>query len=149
MSRPPNIFDLTARVSDNRFEEVIRDAVNRGVDINMGDSFGGIYDTLLHKAVLAENIHRARILLRHGANPNVKNRFGGSLTPLHEAVRNRSAEMSDLLLQYGADVNSQTSNLDTPLYYAVRNNNTQIAALLIRHGANVNITNKAGKSPFS
>ncbi|KAF2136062.1 uncharacterized protein K452DRAFT_292715 [Aplosporella prunicola CBS 121167] len=59
--------------------------------------------------------------------------FGGR--PLHEACLLADTEIAELLIDFGADVNSTNSLGRTPLHQAADANNTEIATLLIRRGA--------------
>src|ERR1019366_10425439 len=70
--------------------------------------------TPLGAAANQSNVPAAEILLKHGANPNVRNRNG--VTPLHWAAYGRAdRKVFELLLKAKADPNVRSSNGKTPL----------------------------------
>jgi ankyrin repeat protein len=56
----------------------------------------------------------------------------------------RRADVVELLLEYGANVNVQDNDKKTPLHIACCKNDFKIAELLLEHGANVNVQSKKG-----
>jgi hypothetical protein len=76
-----------------------------------------------------------RLLLEHGADPNMENTNGD--TPLLISSNNGHTEISKLLLEHGADPNIENTN--TPLNLAAVKGHTEIAKLLLEHGAEPNI----------
>lgn len=72
--------------------------------------------TLLVVAVINDNLEMARLLLDHGANPNLKSKDG--LTPLMEA---HSRELVKLLAEYGADPNVTDGRFKAIEYYIADN----------------------------
>lgn len=86
-------------------------------------------------------------LLNRGANINAKAAANFSETPLHFAASNGHAEVAKILIERGANVNSQTSNLTAyhggPLLWLHRHRpcdeeSKKIARMLIEAGADVN-----------
>jgi len=67
---------------------------------------------------------------------------------LHWTVLGGHLQATELLLNYGAKVNSKDEDGDTPMHYACRNNNTDIITLLLNNGASPNIANKYGELPM-
>ena len=106
----------------------------------------------------------ARILLEHGADPNSKSQKGE--TPLHMLFRNRERTFSylfprrrlhayipfqdfaQLLLNHGADVNSQDKAHVTPLHWAMRHTTSDVARILLEHGADPNSKSQDGETPL-
>jgi ankyrin repeat protein/HEAT repeat protein len=80
-----------------------------------------------------------RMLLKHGANPNVATDREGA-TPLHMAVLVRHRAAAEALLAGGADPNTRAMNSDhgTALHIASRQGDLDMAELLLKHGADVN-----------
>lgn len=72
--------------------------VDRGANVNASSLRSG--DTALHAAVEAGSINLVRFLLKHGANPSIKN-FQG-VSPLDLAARQNRTAISKLLRSYGA-----------------------------------------------
>lgn len=56
-------------------------------------------------------------------------------TPLHVAVQKGNKALAQLLVEYGANVNAETSSHDTPLDLAYHNNDVNIARFLLENGA--------------
>lgn len=57
------------------------------------------------------------------------------ITPLHEAAQHNNAQMTDLLLAYGARIDARSSDGRTPLHGAVMLRCHTSAAVLLEHGA--------------
>jgi len=55
-------------------------------------------------------------------------------TPLHDAAMRDHKEITELLIDAGADVNAENENGDTPLDMAIQLKHTEIADLLRKHG---------------
>lgn len=120
--------------------------IRRGAKINAVARDGY---TPLYKAVMNNKLEMAKLLLLHGANPNViSNKSLNSLSPLAVAVSTGgygNAAMVELLLAHGANANVVSTYGTTPLHYACQ---AKIAALLIDHGANVNALGAADVTPL-
>lgn len=95
---------------------------------------GGIqpmYDTPLIEA-LGQEPEMTRVLLEHGADPNMPNSQG--VTPLLAAAQSGKLEATRLLLARGAKVDEAGKMRHTPLYYARRHKHADVAALLQQAG---------------
>jgi ankyrin repeat protein len=86
----------------------------------------------VHWAVLADRSDLVELLLRAGANPNVKNRYG--VTPLSVACENGNATIVEALLKAGGDPNVALASGETPLMTAARTGNSAAVRLLLAHG---------------
>ena len=107
--------------------------VNAGADVNAPQPDG---TTPLHWAAYQNDAELVKVLLAHGAKPDVDNSLGSA--PLAEAVKVANAEIVGLLLKAGANVDAANADGETALMLASRNGIVPIAQLLLRHGANVN-----------
>mmetsp|Transcript_25542 Transcript_25542/g.51915 ORF Transcript_25542/g.51915 Transcript_25542/m.51915 type:complete len:190 (+) Transcript_25542:162-731(+) len=58
------------------------------------------------------------------------------ITPLHAAINSKSADCVSLLLDAGADFESQTDTGERPVHLAIRRTDIEILKLLLRRGAN-------------
>lgn len=105
-------------------------------------------DTPLHLAAAAQDATAARTLLRHGADPNARNRRGA--TPLHYAcdarprsVGTSSAASSGLLIEAlvrgGAELDAEDKAGVTALHRAVRGRNVAAVQELLALGARPNL----------
>ncbi|KAJ8129715.1 hypothetical protein O1611_g3915 [Lasiodiplodia mahajangana] len=71
-------------------------------------------------------------------------------SPLSVAARNaKNPLLAKRLLDFGANVNSCTTDGRTPLFHAAKNNDTRLAILLLEYGANINYISVAGESPLT
>lgn len=69
-------------------------------------------------------------------------------TPLHAAAGEGQAEIIELLIKYGADVNAKTTTGITPLHDAARNGCKKCVEILLHKGANVNARTDSGDTPL-
>ncbi|CAG8791792.1 14176_t:CDS:2, partial [Racocetra persica] len=69
-------------------------------------------------------------------------------TALHYASQNGYLEIIDILLENGAEVNSEEKNKLTPLHAAISNNHKEIAKKLLGKGANPKARDSSGNSPL-
>lgn len=117
--RPHQIIPLQVLVEPGKLKQV--------TDVN--ELFYG--RTLLHHAVLKGNLKLAQTLLEHRADVSVKDRDGQ--TPLFVACSIRSKESYDfckLLVDNGADCNSQHFGGTTPFHRALERQFLNIVELL-------------------
>lgn len=148
----------------NRKLEIVKYLVDK-TDIN-----NKYNDTLLHLAVCSGELDVAKYLVSRGVDINAKSKFlplhlsslrgldivgyffkkaasaeGGYYeTPLHYAVFHGNLEITEYLIEKGADVNARNRNSDTPLHHAVLMGKVDIAKILLKHNANVNARNNWG-----
>ena len=85
-----------------------------------------------------------KVLLEASANPNLADEDTGG-TPLIYAVESGDVETASLLLEAGADINSQNITGKTALMKAAEFGNVEIAKTLLQSGADINIKNHEGK----
>ena len=71
-------------------------------------------------------------------------------TPLLVAIEEGDEEITELLLNGGADPNTQNTSLNiNPLHLAIKQNNMTIVRLLLKHNADVTITDYEMRSPLT
>jgi ankyrin repeat protein len=90
--------------------------------------------TLLHDMAFTGDIHKARLLLDHGADINAIDDEYQS-TPLAYAAHWGKQEMVRLLLERGADPNKSGAPWATPLAWARKKGHAEIETDLERAGA--------------
>ena len=107
---------------------------------------------LLYWAVYNGNRAVTRFLLKLGANPNgLANSHSISLTPLHVAVNRKEdcPELSQLLIEYGSDVNASDENGYQALHMSSGLGHTETVKCLVAHTkTNINGVNGLGLTPL-
>ncbi len=126
-------------------KEIIKDAINNGLDINQECNFGYWSELPLHEAVRHEkNISIIKLLLDNGAKVNLKNAREECL--LHKAA---DIKVVDFLLSKGCDPNLQNARGQTALhYFLTRQSGLVISKLLLAHGARCDIKDRHGDTPL-
>jgi ankyrin repeat protein len=125
--------------------EIARMLLEHKADVN---ALGIEGSTPLHKASQGsqscggglEMVQLVRLFLDNGADPHVRDDNGS--TPLHFAVSKGHLEVTRMLLELKADVNSFNGEGLTPLQRALegpREGYPDFMRLLLDHGANVNV----------
>ncbi len=107
-------------------------------------------------------IQCVKLILEHGANPNL-GRVNTLETPLHHALANdASAELIALLIQHGADMNAATipglysynyfgntpTRGETPLHRAAAYASKETVEMLLNAGADRSETDGNGNTPY-
>jgi len=130
-----NIFE-TARLGDlNRLVHSIQKQKQLFQTNGEGQS-------LLHLAVLSNNIKAVLYLLNKGLNIDAED--NDSLTPLIVAMsHSRYLNVAILLLDRHATLEHVSNKGHSALSVAIRNNNPEGATMLIKRGANINIADNA------
>lgn len=125
------------------FSEITPLFLDYGIDVNRPNSLG-IYP--LGIVCKEENLEEARLLLAHGANPNVQSK---GLTPLAYTCINNSFAIAKELISYGADVNLETNEGIHPLFFLMnetRKRNNEFIQYLIDQGADLYCKDDYGNS---
>ena len=95
----------------------------------------------LHLAVWVEHEEITDLLLKNGADINIRARDEHGGTPLHWAAFLGYKQMAEMLVEAGADINAPDNDGNTPLDAALSNpdldpeTRTEIADYLRKHGA--------------
>ena len=92
----------------------------------------------------------ARLLLQHGADPNLADNYGNS--PLIRAAMasgDAGRGVAALLLDAEAEIDHQNKNGSTALIFACQCTNVEVAKLLLERGANKELKNKFGKDAMA
>jgi ankyrin repeat protein len=116
--------------------------------------------TPFYRAARSADVVTMRLLLEHGANPNLPNQDG--TTPLIAAATGQGARFAGgeerpeaefveairLCLEMGAGVNAVNDRGDTALHAAAQRGAGKIVEFLAAHGARLDAKNKAGRTPL-
>jgi ankyrin repeat protein len=93
----------------------------------------------LHHAAGGRHLDMVKLLLRHGADPNLDYGFSnvlGPVTPLSEAIASGSFEIVKLLGEHGAKMNvAIDKNHESAIHYAVGYRETRLVKVLLEHKA--------------
>lgn len=123
----------------------VQSLLKQNADVNGAQGDG---TTALHWATYRDDVEMAQMLIKAGANLNVKTRIG-EMTPLFMAAKNGSAVMIELLLKAESSAKVSNSNGTTPLMLAAAAGKTDAIKVLLDNGADANakdITN--GQTPL-
>ena len=137
-------YELLVAAMNGDLAEVKRLVIDCGIDPNIQDDVDG--STPLHDAAEKGYFVIVKILLEHGAEPNIQNYIGW--TPLHLAAANGYFVIVKILLEHGAEPNIQDNDGSTPLHKAVANCRVGVARVLLEHGADPTIRDKKGRTPL-
>ena len=100
-----------------------------GASINL-PSNNELHATPLQSAVAGGHASIVKILLKNGAQPNVRER--GGFTPLHIASANGDVESIQLLILAGADLHLRSNDDKLPLHLAEEKGHARAAEILKR-----------------
>ena len=123
-------------------DTLVRELLTAGADPDKYKDSNGF--TALIVAVNRGNDSIVSILIQHGANPNIQNKYEN--TALHNAALNGNNEVITTLIKAGADLNIQNDEGKTALYRAAENGNNEVITTLIEAGADLNIQRKDGNT---
>jgi ankyrin repeat protein len=123
------------------FERILKEMP----DINERSSDG---NTILHLAVERQMLRDVVRFLQLGADANAQNKDGES--PLHfSAMRDRSGQITQALLDSGADANlARTNDRQTAFHVAIQWGNASLVRPLLSADANVNARDDSGRTPL-
>lgn len=137
-------FLKAVRDADGAKAKTLIDAPGSSV-VNGRDPSTG--EGALHIVVKRRDIAWTGFLLANHANPDLRDRDGG--TPLLAAARIGYIEGAQLLLQVGAQANLANNSGETPLIIAVQQRNAAMVRLLVSGGADPRVADHvAGQSAY-
>ncbi|MFS0918991.1 ankyrin repeat domain-containing protein [Brevibacillus sp. 179-C 1.1 NHS] len=101
--------------------------------------------SVLHGAVMTDDIDLIAYLVAHGADVNAKNDEG--ITPLHIVLY---PEVAEILIAHGADIHASAYDGSTVLHTQVADGEERVdvVEVLLAKGANPNQKNNAGQTPY-
>ena len=98
----------------------------------------------LTNAIVAGDNYDVKIALAVGADPN----YSDGWTPLHYASENGHADIVNVLLENGVEVDATDEYGETPLFRASRNGFIEVLNALLNEGADFNVTTEYGDTPL-
>src|SRR5436190_6838814 len=134
--------ELIAAASDGDVTAVRR-LLDEGAEVEAGDNAGW---TSIIQAARSGHNEVVRLLLEHGANPNVVEHGNQDMTPLHWAATSNNIDCVKTLLEHGADLNATTTSGYTPLMLAADTGTSQLTQLLLDHRPNLALRNNKGQT---
>ncbi|KAH6895887.1 ankyrin repeat-containing domain protein [Thelonectria olida] len=124
--------------------------LDHGADANAKDLFGNPIIVAIvkdSKLPIPDKAAISRLLLSHGANPNVAD-AAWSIYAICYAMETGSTELVKLLLSHGATTDKKMHTGETLLLYALDNGKIDQAKALVEHGADPNAADKKGRTPL-
>lgn len=122
--------------------EIVLETLTSGANPN----FLGEYTGALHSAALMGHLGVAKVLLKHGANPNLPDQE--QRYPLHLAAREGHVAICNLLLKSGADKDQRTTSGVTALHLAAASNFAALVVALIKSGLDKDLKDEDGNTPL-
>jgi len=138
----------------NNWPNILSKLLEKSVDVNALPEG----ETPLYLACERGETEIVKLLLSHGANPNIATVGPYALYPLQAACNGLHYDTVKLLLDYHADVNVRDESGETALHCAVwkhrpiaytdSEKSRDLVQLLLDAGADVNAASKGGETPF-
>ncbi|HSA56705.1 MAG TPA: ankyrin repeat domain-containing protein [Gemmatimonadaceae bacterium] len=113
-------------------DQFVRDALAR--DRSLANFEDTCHQRVLSAAVRRRDVAMTRLLLEHGADPNLPEEGAPRGLSLWIAVNDREAEIVRLLLAHGADPNGDVDSSGTPMSQARAKKDPALVELLRSHG---------------
>ncbi len=135
-----DLFTAAALGKSERVAEILEH------DYGAAQSFQGDGFTALQLACFFGQPECARLLVERGANVEAVSKNGMELRALQAAAAGHSAEALELLLEHGAEPNSQQHGGWTALHAAVKARDARMVRALLARGANPELQNEFGQS---
>lgn len=126
-------------------EDDVEEAIEAGADVNKKSIADGY--PLIYYSEDDDSIDIVKMLLKAGANPNIKDDYGVPL--LSFAIDCSSDNIAKLLIKSGANVNEEDKVGKTPLMHAAEEDNAVLVKALLSSGANANAIDKNGNNALS
>jgi ankyrin repeat protein len=100
----------------------------------------------LHTSVFIGNKQICEILLKNGADINIKDKYGHY--PIHKIILCKNINILDLLMKYGGNIDQEDDNNNTILHMAIINKNIKLIKKILKYNPNLNIKNNLLLTPI-
>lgn len=138
---------LLIRSARSNFSIGIRDAIEKGADINTQNNR---LRTALHLVIWHRNIEAFYFLIENGIDIRIREEEGH--TPLHVAASVNSPRATMILIRESGEdpdyINEENNSGNTPLHLSALENSHHAAKILIQAGAKINQKNSYKKTPL-
>lgn len=125
--------------------KILRAVIDTGIDLNHQENY--YKQTALFTPAEVGHTAALRLLLKAGANPNIKDK--GGFTPLQWAAQEKQLNAMKTLISFGADVNNKSKKGITPLMSASIAGFYKGVELLLSAGADIYIQDKKGNTAIT
>lgn len=131
--------------------EYLKYLIDKKANINLKNKYGG---TALHLVIgyfdnfprFCSRFDTCKLLVDNGADTNVPAGYNKE-TPLQRTITLGDDDISELLIQNGANVNAKNRLRQTPLHYAAHRGNMNMVKVLLKHGAKREVKDDNGDTP--
>ncbi|KAL8906113.1 MAG: hypothetical protein Q9171_006404 [Xanthocarpia ochracea] len=144
-SRQPEYLTPIASVQGNSLSEFLDLLLGAGAKIQARDIFD--QTPLMQSLIKMNDVQTAETLLKQLRVEQPMDQNSNSKALL-EASEHGTTEMVDMLLKYGADINSEDKYGETALHMALRSSKIDTVNLLLARGAATNSTGWLGTTPL-
>ena len=124
---------IAAIIGDDQY---VRDALRR--DASLANFEDTCHQRPISAAARRNDVAMTRLLLEHGADPNLPEEGAPRGHALWTAVYERRYELARLLVEHGADPNAMVESSGTPMEHARKD--PELSPLLLAHGGVVEST---------
>jgi len=138
-----DIYEMAALGTAEQLEAMLRDDPEA---VTRPNNFGW---TALHMSAFGGNVANSELLIRKGAQINVRAKSRFLNTPLQTALLTGQYETAKLLLEHGADVLVRQARGFTPMHEAAELGRADLIELLLSHGAEINSRADNGSTPLA
>ena len=151
MSKLHQLYDLYLQSNkrDTRFNDFFNTTTHSAyIARHINDSRSEDRQTLLHMAVINDDITTVELLLKHKASISPLDKWGK--TPIYRGLEGDRINITlvRILIAHGGDVNEKDALRTTALHWSVLAGNLQKTEDLLSLGANVNIVNRNLETPL-
>jgi ankyrin repeat protein len=120
----------------NKHIKLVKLLLESKADINLEDIHS---DNLIHICIFNDMYDILLLLICSTKNIVINNRNNNGDSPLFFAIKKNKIKYIELLLKYGANLDTFDNQGKYPLLYAVENNNVELCKLLLNNNANPNL----------